>query len=74
MEAQLAVDRREPLAYTVRECASALRVSERTVHRLIRSGALGAVRISRCVRVPAVALTQFLERGGVRVNVAEQRA
>jgi len=50
------------VAYTVREIASALRLSERTVHRLIKSGVLRAVRISRCVRVPAESLQQFVER------------
>ena len=37
---------------TVREAASFLRISARTVYRLIESGQLGAVRIGKQWRIP----------------------
>lgn len=55
---------REPLAYTVRECAASLRVSERTIRRAIVSGQLGVVRIGRCVRVRRESLMEFLSMRG----------
>jgi len=51
----------EPLAYTDAEVSSLLRISKRTVYRLRKSGVLRSIRIGRAVRVPADALTQFLE-------------
>jgi excisionase family DNA binding protein len=54
----------QPLAYTIRECAEALRISERTVRRAIATGKLRAIRVGRLVRVPAASLRQFVERGG----------
>ncbi len=38
---------------TVREAADFLRISARTVYRLIESGQLGAVRIGKQWRIPA---------------------
>ena len=38
---------------TVREAANYLRISARTVYRLIESGQLGAVRIGKQWRIPA---------------------
>ncbi len=38
---------------TVREAASYLRISARTVYRLIESGQIGAVRIGKQWRIPA---------------------
>jgi excisionase family DNA binding protein len=37
---------------TVREAASYLRISSRTVYRLIESGQIGAVRIGKQWRIP----------------------
>jgi excisionase family DNA binding protein len=37
---------------TVREAASYLRISARTVYRLIESGQIGAVRIGKQWRIP----------------------
>lgn len=51
----------QPLAYTIRECAEALRISERTVRRAIAAGKLRSLRIGRLVRVPADSLRQFME-------------
>lgn len=50
----------EPLAYTIRELASAIRCSERTIRRAIASGRLRTVRIGRCVRVPRESVAEFL--------------
>ena len=50
----------EPLAYTIRELARAVRCSERTIRRAISSGQLNVVRIGRCVRVPRESVTRFL--------------
>lgn len=58
-----------PLAYTIRECADALRVSERTVRRAISSGRLNAVRItSRAVRVRAADLEEFVRRNAMQAR------
>jgi excisionase family DNA binding protein len=55
----------QPVAYTVRDCASALRCSERTIHRLVKSGTLAPViRIGRLLRIPAESLRRFVERPG----------
>ena len=51
----------QPLAYTIRECAEALRISERTVRRAIATGGLQALRVGRLVRVPAESLRAFVE-------------
>ena len=50
---------------TVREAASYLRISARTVYRLIESGQLGAVRIGKQWRIPASDLP------GATINAAE---
>jgi excisionase family DNA binding protein len=47
---------------TVAEAAGFLRVSTRTVRRLIWSGRLESVRIGRSVRVPTAALARFLAK------------
>ena len=54
----------EPLAYTIRECATSIQVSERTTRRAIASGQLSVVRIGRCVRVPRESLKNFLSTHG----------
>lgn len=51
----------QPLAYTDADVASLLHVSKRTVYRLRKSGALRAIRVGRCVRIPAESLRQFME-------------
>lgn len=60
----------QPLAYTDTDVASLLHVSKRTVYRLRKSGALPAINIGRAVRIPADALTQFLEH--TRLNGERQ--
>ena len=54
----------QPLAYTIPECAEALRISERTVRRAIAAGKLQVIRVGRLVRVPAESLRQFVEHAG----------
>jgi len=46
--------------YTINEVASLLKVSPKSVRRLIQSGKLSAVRVGRVYRVPHKALEQFL--------------
>lgn len=56
-----------PGLLTVSDTALFLNVSQKTVHRLIRSGVLESVRVGRSVRVYRDALEHFLEspeRGG----------
>jgi len=63
----------QPLAaYTDGQVAAALHVSKRTVYRLRKSGALRAVRIGRAVRIPADALSEFLERAGRKSKAAAE--
>jgi excisionase family DNA binding protein len=58
----------QPLAFTVSECAAALRVSQRTIRRAIAARKLQAIHVGRLVRVPAESLQQFMERGGQPVE------
>jgi excisionase family DNA binding protein len=46
---------------TVREIADAMRVSTMTVYRLIRAGALPAIRVGKHFRIRARDLDQYLE-------------
>lgn len=52
--------------WTIKETAGVLRVSTRTVWRLVSSGDLKATRLGRCVRVVAASVDEFIERGGAR--------
>ena len=49
-----------PLLLTIPEAAEALALGERTVRRMLRSGALGEVRIGRAVRISTRSLEQFV--------------
>ena len=49
---------------TVREAANFLRISARTVYRLIESGQIGAVRIGKQWRIPANDLPGRHDRRG----------
>jgi excisionase family DNA binding protein len=51
----------QAIAYTVRDCASALRCSERTIRRAIAAGKLRSLRVGRLVRVTADSLRHFVE-------------
>ena len=57
-----------PDHYAVKCAARVLGLSESTVRRLIRAGALGATRVGmnrRTVRIPARALAEYLAHGAV---------
>jgi len=47
---------------TVREVAEAMRVSNMTIYRLIRAGALPAVRVGRNYRIRAADVDAYLAR------------
>ena len=51
-----------PALLTVPEAMAALRLSRATVYDLIRSGALGSVKVGRSRRIPAQAITTFVAR------------
>jgi excisionase family DNA binding protein len=53
---------------TVSEVASAMRVSNMTVYRLIRSGELPAVRVGKSYRIREGELERFLDERSVRVG------
>ena len=60
----------EPLAYSVAETAAALGVSQDSVRRLIREGALPTIAlIGRCV-IPIRAIEAYLDRAEFRQVVA----
>jgi excisionase family DNA binding protein len=46
----------------IKEVAVELRVSGMTVHRLINSGALGAIRVGKLFRVPQAELDAYKKR------------
>lgn len=48
-------------AYTVTEAAKALRISPRTVARLVASREISSVRIGRCRRIRQEALREYLK-------------
>ncbi|MEX1264032.1 MAG: helix-turn-helix domain-containing protein [Actinomycetota bacterium] len=55
---------------TVAEVAAAMRVSNMTVYRLIKSGDLPAVRVGKGYRIRGSELQRFLEERSVRVEGA----
>lgn len=55
---------------TVSEVANAIRVSNMTVYRLIKSGELGAVRVGKGYRIRQADLARFLDDRSVRVQEA----
>jgi len=54
------------LLWTIQETAGVLKVSTRTVWRLVSSGDLKTTRLGRCVRVVASSVDEFIDRGGAR--------
>ena len=56
----------QPIAYSIRDCAAALQVSERTIRRAINAGKLQAIRIGRIVRVSSESLRQFVEAAEIK--------
>ncbi len=55
------VGERQHELLTVREVADAMRVSTMTVYRLIRAGALPAIRVGKHFRIRARDLDEYLE-------------
>jgi len=54
---------------TVREVADVMRVSTMTVYRLIRAGALPAIRVGKHFRIRESELSGYLESQTVRADV-----
>jgi excisionase family DNA binding protein len=52
-----------PLAYSIAEAAHALRVSERTIHRLIEDGLLRSVKLPGRRIIPHVSINKLLNPG-----------
>jgi len=50
--------------YTVSEAAEILRVSSKTIYRLISDGTIECVRVRGSIRITRRALDEFLEQGG----------
>ena len=59
---------------TVREAANYLRISARTVYRLIESGQIGAVRIGKQWRIPANDLPGHEANASAAPQTAERAA
>lgn len=57
---------------TVAEVADAMRVSNMTVYRILRSGELPAVRVGRSYRVPEEALEDYLATHTVSPEQSDQ--
>ena len=55
---------------TVAEVAAAMRVSNMTVYRLIKTGDLGAVRVGHSYRIRRADVERFLTERSVRVEGA----
>jgi excisionase family DNA binding protein len=55
---------------TVGEVAEAMRVSNMTVYRLIKSGQLGAVRVGKNYRIRESDLNRYLSERSVKVEAA----
>jgi excisionase family DNA binding protein len=56
-------EKTDKLTYTCPEAAMAAGISIPMVRKLIRTRKLTAIRIGRCVRIPASSLQQLLQRG-----------
>lgn len=56
------------LAYSMRELATALGLSEKTIYNLIRAGKLRAVKFSRAVRIPRESVAQLLTMPDEHLN------
>ncbi len=52
-----------PVVYTVPEVAELLRVSSRTVRRMVEAGTLRVVHAGHFIRIPAESLQSYLSGG-----------
>ena len=57
----------EPL-YTKKEAAAYLKVSERTVDRLIQELGLRIYKVGRAIRIPESSIMQMLDREGLTMT------
>lgn len=57
------IEAAKPLFFTTSEVAQMLRISRKTVYRLVKSGSLPAVRLGAYIRIPGGAVRDFLQRG-----------
>jgi|GraSoiStandDraft_32_1057276.scaffolds.fasta_scaffold2359517_2 excisionase family DNA binding protein len=53
----------EKIAFTCRETAGAVGISVPMVRKLVRLGKLEAVKIGRCVRIPASEIKRLVKSG-----------
>jgi excisionase family DNA binding protein len=49
--------------FTVKEVAKMLRLTEKTVYKMIKTGAIPSVKIGGALRITQEAVDQILERG-----------
>jgi excisionase family DNA binding protein len=56
------------LAYTIREAAEAIALSERTIWQAIQDGRLKATKIGRAVRIPTAELERFVAGDAAAVD------
>jgi excisionase family DNA binding protein len=52
--------------YRVSEAADSIGASDRSVWRLVESGALKSVRVGRRILIPVEEIDRFIDSGGVR--------
>lgn len=52
------------IAFSMRETADAIRVSERSVWSLVKSGRLASFKVGRSVRISRLAIEAFISQGG----------
>ena len=52
------------IALSMRECANAIGVSERSVWSLVKSGRLASFKVGRSVRISRHAIEAFISQGG----------
>lgn len=60
-----------PLAYSVRDIAELVRVSDRTVWRWIKAGELRSVKVGGSVRVPAAEVEKLFQGAKVEAKPKE---
>ena len=61
------------LLMTIREAAKALRISERTLWRIMQRGDLQTVRIGHCLRFDPADLRAYVERQKTGGKAAEEK-
>lgn len=59
----MAADAPKRPGYTVREVAALLRITERSVHRMIADGRIHSVPVGKWRRIPAEEVDRLMEHG-----------